>query len=618
MDKNQNPEHTQSTERQTASGPIKRKRGRKPKILKAPDNNQSKLDELLKLQNKPKEEENTIDIPKNADVPQVIEKPAADKPKKKGRKKKTADQDKGAQNNETCKQKKAIKKKSQQGSQIRPKKAKGQMRKNGGPKASIEVGDKDIEHKIHQLINKPGYFIDLCETPDDEVKTLALAVSRQFLAKDHVKFDPNILQIQPKKRSSRRSQNTENRVYAFGSAKFDQFSVDENVFESKRPLEIPFFAQNNIRIVKIACGAQHTALLDQEGKVYTWGNAKEGCLGRAVRDKPTTPGIVELDEPVNLISSGENHTICANSTTGSYFFWGTLRTTTHKTIISSDLPKKTPDSNIKRQGITDIKSGNNHIVMLVGSRVYALGDNDNGALGTIFRKGRAITSLFEPRKLDIPNVSRIYTGGNHTFIVDRSDRVYACGLNNYGQLGLGSDIKLNKAILPTEIPKLSGKWVKDIKGGEHHTLILMNNGWVFGAGINDHSQLGKLQESIKVAGFTKIACRPIINKIMTSSHFNYAEDIDKRQYYSWGAGNSYVLATGKEDSSEKLYPISNDYFFNGNYPTCLDLGRSHVVYTINKLGNKRKLLESMQKHKKEYKRSNTVKQTKKVPMSNNN
>ena len=425
-------------------------------------------------------------------------------------------------------------------------------------------------------------------------------------------FDPSVLEHPPANKLSKRYNVGDNRVFIFGSAECDQFYINDDVFESRRPVEIPFFGQNRIKIIRISCGAQHTAVIDEEGKAYTWGNPDEGCLGRDVTDRSTVPALVELDEPVNLLSSGESHTICANSVTGSYFFWGTLKSALSGKLTTSPLPVKKSDYSIKRKGIAELKSGYNHIVILSGTKVYSWGDNDTGALGTVFRSGLAARDVNEPRALAIRNVTRIFTGGNHTFIIDKANRVFACGLNNYSQLGFEPSEDESRVLLPTQVIELNGKWIKDIRGGEHHTLILMNNGWVFGAGRNDDGQLGKLDPTVKLGGFTKLAHLPLVDRLWTSHHFNYAEDFERKGFYSWGMGFSYVLANGNEDTVEEAFPISNEKFFKNEYPSYLDLGHSHVVYTINELGSEKALEEKLRKHKQAYQRSRSKKTTKKV------
>lgn len=44
---------------------------------------------------------------------------------------------------------------------------------------------------------------------------------------------------------------------------------------------------------------------------------------------------------------------------------------------------------------------------------------------------------------------------------------------------------------PREWENFDGTHIKEITGGEHHTLFLLNNGEILGAGRNDDGQLGE-------------------------------------------------------------------------------------------------------------------------------
>lgn len=66
-------------------------------------------------------------------------------------------------------------------------------------------------------------------------------------------------------------------------------------------------------------------------------------------------------------------------------------------------------------------------------------------------------------------------------------QLFACGLNNYGQLGVGDNDNRNE---PTEVLDLDGASVVDVQAGEHHTVVLTNRGVVFVMGRGDQGQLG--------------------------------------------------------------------------------------------------------------------------------
>ena len=54
-------------------------------------------------------------------------------------------------------------------------------------------------------------------------------------------------------------------------------------------------------------------------------------------------------------------------------------------MLVQKTPLKHENYYFKRNKIRDLKSGYNHIVFLSGSKVFTWGNNDYGALGTVFR-----------------------------------------------------------------------------------------------------------------------------------------------------------------------------------------------------------------------------------------
>ena len=68
-------------------------------------------------------------------------------------------------------------------------------------------------------------------------------------------------------------------------------------------------------------------------------------------------------------------------------------------------------------------------------------------------------------------------------------QVFACGLNNYGQLGVGDRENRTE---PTLVPKLSNIGVVSIEAGEHHTVAMTSIGTVYVMGRGDQGQLGVL------------------------------------------------------------------------------------------------------------------------------
>jgi len=116
----------------------------------------------------------------------------------------------------------------------------------------------------------------------------------------------------------------------------------------------------------------------------------------------------------------------------------------------------------------------------------AVGRNQYGQLGVRnFEDQDELTAVFIDSKVP-PNdtVLAIDTGAFHTIFLLDNGEVFTTGRNNFGQLGIGTNIN---TATPTKVP-LEG--VKKVAAGYAHSLFLMDDGSVMACGLNQHGQLG--------------------------------------------------------------------------------------------------------------------------------
>ncbi|XP_056324636.1 retinitis pigmentosa GTPase regulator b isoform X1 [Danio aesculapii] len=70
---------------------------------------------------------------------------------------------------------------------------------------------------------------------------------------------------------------TENEVYSFGLGQFGQLGHGTFIFESRLPRVVEHFRRG--RVKHAACGENHTALITDNGLLYTFGDGRHGKLG---------------------------------------------------------------------------------------------------------------------------------------------------------------------------------------------------------------------------------------------------------------------------------------------------------------------------------------------------
>lgn len=217
-------------------------------------------------------------------------------------------------------------------------------------------------------------------------------------------------------------------VRAMGANAYGQLGIGyvggENITDAYEPTEQVTGLSN---IVDIAAGHQFSLALDSNGRIYAWGNNKDGQIGIE-----TTYGFFYAPQHISNIT---------NATSISAGYYHALATTENQNI-------------------------------------YGWGRAYNGALGDL-----ADEKYYTPQLLNVENVDKVIAGLDNSFFIRSDKTVYACGHNAYGQLGDGTT-ETKKTL--TQIPVDN---VADISTG-FSTVFLKDDGTAYGCGLNAYGQLG--------------------------------------------------------------------------------------------------------------------------------
>ena len=288
-------------------------------------------------------------------------------------------------------------------------------------------------------------------------------------------------------------------IYVYGSGECDQLGNIKNkdgdfILESKIPRYLPIKGITEIeKIYKISCGGMHTLLLTSQGNIYSWGCSDGGTLGRDGTDN--IPTKVNINIPIEGISAGDCHSIAYNDKLNKIYFWGTFRNSQGEIGEHITQPMEINLQLINNEDIVKVISGNNHVVILTEQgHVYAFGNKEFGQTGIDISKidnNQIIENEhLIPNKIKGENITNIYTGGNHSFLIqnDRRKIFKSWGCNTFGQLGINN----NKNQFEPQEVKFPEENIEIISctGGDFHTLALTNNYHIYSWGKNDESQCG--------------------------------------------------------------------------------------------------------------------------------
>lgn len=346
-------------------------------------------------------------------------------------------------------------------------------------------------------------------------------------------------------------------VLVFGSGDCGQLGLDEETWEASRPTTNPFFADKNI--VQVAAGGLHSLALGADGRVWSWGCNDEKALGHLAPE--FTVGQVEgLPSDIVHIACGDSIS-AALARDGSVWTWGTFRDSKgllgHSPIMDADYQERPCKLEaLQKETIVQLSAGANHLMAVTATgSVFAWGAGEQGQLGRrILERHKRATALrptnVTPRSgRSALVVDKIACGAYHTLFLTRDCQVFASGLNNHGQLGLGDTHERINAE-PIDNAVWQGHRVIQLSAGEHHSLALTGSGHVFAFGRNDSGQGGlngepQLLSPVMIPNLTDI--------VMISSGSNHNLALDRNgKVYSWGFGEMHQLGHGTD--SDSPYP----------------------------------------------------------------
>jgi alpha-tubulin suppressor-like RCC1 family protein len=139
--------------------------------------------------------------------------------------------------------------------------------------------------------------------------------------------------------------------------------------------------------------------------------------------------------------------------------------------------------------IAQVECGYDHTCFLtIDGQVWACGINENGQLGLHRNYSEAIT----PVKIDYfeqanVKVKHIVCGGHHSLFILQDESLLVCGANEYGQCSQGH---FEDVFLPTPLPEQFQLRVADASCGRRHTILITRDHGVWVCGENVFGQLG--------------------------------------------------------------------------------------------------------------------------------
>eukprot|EP00904_Undaria_pinnatifida_P013833 jgi/Undpi1/9580/HiC_scaffold_27.g12036.m1 len=461
---------------------------------------------------------------------------------------------------------------------------------SGGVTTGIQVADEDTL-TARRLARSGDTKMRLLNRKFHEAVTGLLAQDPQsdltYMIADYISYSTRI----------RRSFLADpGQVYMCGNGDCGQLGFGTEEFsdmEIKAPRPLPTLSRQ--KVITVACGGISTMALTESGRVFTWGSSDDGGIGRPGGDDAPEqlPGQVTTGlEGTTIIgiASGDCQML-ALDLSGKVYGWGCYKDKEGKQWFQAPLGqeakacKGAAKSPVMISGlppdVVEVKCGASFCLALTAKgEVFSWGIGEIGELARDVcpMKFPAVPGSDDEPAYDFEGIRRdhitpggmyratgqdglvgarmegvkaIGCGEYHLLVVTRADAdLYACGLNSYGQLGLGHTDNKTRLEVVEDLREFR---VMATAGGAQHSLVLTNDG-VFSFGRNDSGQLGCTAKVSKDDwGSSENTPMEVFlppdsgNPVKVDCGTNHCLVItDKHELYTWGFGEACALGHGND------------------------------------------------------------------------
>lgn len=254
-----------------------------------------------------------------------------------------------------------------------------------------------------------------------------------------------------------------------------------------------------------------------------WGSAADGQLGATsseIQPSPRPfPGLSPSAPPTAVAAGLWASLIVTHN--GSAVFTTAPPSPTDKTSLALIPGTAIPPEKSALPAVSAVAVGRDFALLLAASSVYSLGSGAYGQLGL----GLGTVNVTFPSRvhaLDGLRIVAIAAAEFHWLALDNAGRVFSCGKNSAGQLGLATTGKVHS---PHYVATLWPHPVVAIATGDMHSTVLTASGVVLGFGSNKYGQLGQAAFRVQVSSFTPVVVPVPVGRGRGKAAMEYAESV---------------------------------------------------------------------------------------------
>ena len=399
------------------------------------------------------------------------------------------------------------------------------------------------------------------------------------------------------------------KVYVFGRNNYGQLGFGQAVLSYNIPTLLN--ALSGYVATSVACGKYHTLVMvdgdavTPANTIFGFGLSANGQLGDFQNDSnvlgvQTNPLLSIRWSPVNVIEIEKIKIYCGKGHNSAIIKNNTVLTSGSRYVASAYVLANTNRFQPRAKGFENISvhsmsMGIDHDVILDSTgKVYALGDNQYGQLGTGNTTNALVPMLINTGAIFGKIIVSIACGGVFTVALDNIGKVYTWGYNWFGELGVINNIRVdtsNPIPFLVDHANIASMTIVSIACGEYHTIALDNMGKLFAWGLNVSGQLGIVTNSGTNNGNwipTLINHTNIINKTIVTIACNGYHTValdNMGNLYAWGAnryGQLGIVTNSGTTNANPTPTLINHSNIANKIIVSIACGNNHTIALDNK------------------------------------
>jgi alpha-tubulin suppressor-like RCC1 family protein len=239
------------------------------------------------------------------------------------------------------------------------------------------------------------------------------------------------------------------RLWAWGGNVYGHLG-DGTTTTRPTPVLVDVSSLGGKAIKAVAAGRFFNFLVDEDGRLWAWGDNGYGQLGDGTTTQRTRPVPVDRSAigttPIVFVSAGDGHAIAVDQD-GKAYSWGTNSRGELGNGASGSaqarwrIPARVqfpPLGGARIRWVLASNGGSFSLASDSDGRLWSWGSNDAGQLGIGDGPLRESPTPIDLAFLGDARVAAASVGGGNVFLIDDTARLWAWGTNRYGELGDGT------------------------------------------------------------------------------------------------------------------------------------------------------------------------------------